>query len=174
MGYSGQGVVVGGQDTGYDWDHPALVGAYRGWDGSTVSHDYHWHDAIHGNDPHTSPGNPCGYDLPEPCDDRGHGTHTMGTVLGDDGGRNQIGVAPGAQWIGCRNMDRGYGQPATYLECFEFFLAPYPVGGRLHRAIPDLAPDVTNNSWTLPGFWRVAIGRVRCRRRWRPSARRAL
>ncbi|MGD1992194.1 MAG: S8 family serine peptidase, partial [Anaerolineae bacterium] len=90
-------------------------------------------------------------DSPEPCDDHGHGTHTMGTMVGDDGGDNQIGVAPGAEWIGCRNMDRGYGTPASYIECFEFFLAPYPIGGDpLTDGRPDLAPDVVNNSWGCP------------------------
>ena len=42
---------------------------------------------------------------------------------------NQIGMAPGAKWIGCRNMDQGNGTPARYLECMEWFLAPYPIGG---------------------------------------------
>ena len=46
-GFTGQGVVIGGQDTGYQWDHPALQGKYRGWNGSAASHDYNWHDAIH-------------------------------------------------------------------------------------------------------------------------------
>jgi subtilisin family serine protease len=144
MGYTGQGLVVGGQDTGYDWLHPALKEQYRGWDGSGASHDYNWHDAIH------SGGGVCGANSPEPCDDWGHGTHTMGTAVGDDGGSNQIGVAPGATWIGCRNMDRGLGSPTTYLECFEFFLAPYPVGADPGQGDPDLAPDVTNNSWSCP------------------------
>ncbi|MEE8390358.1 MAG: S8 family serine peptidase [Anaerolineae bacterium] len=144
LGYTGQGIVVGAQDTGYDWDHPALINQYRGWNGSTADHDYNWHDAVH------SGGGVCGADSTEPCDDHGHGTHTMGTVLGDDGGSNQIGVAPGARWIGCRNMNQGYGTPATYLECFEFFLAPYPVGGTPAQGDPDKAPDVTNNSWSCP------------------------
>ena len=48
----------------------------------------------------------------------------MGTTAGDDGAGNQIGVAPGAKWIGCRNMDQGNGTPATYIECFQFFIAP--------------------------------------------------
>lgn len=30
MGFTGQEVVVGGQDTGYQWDHPALQSHYRG------------------------------------------------------------------------------------------------------------------------------------------------
>jgi serine protease AprX len=148
LGYTGQSIVVAGQDTGYDWDHPALIDQYRGYSGVTATHDYNWHDAIHTN----SHGyNPCGADSPEPCDDHGHGTHTMGTIVGDDGGGNQIGVAPGARWIGCRNMDNGYGTPATYAECFEFFLAPYPVGGDpFADGVPGLAPHVINNSWTCP------------------------
>src|SRR5205814_7941350 len=51
--------------------------------------------------------NPCGYGISAPCDDNGHGTHTTGITTGDDGLGNQIGVAPGASWIGCRNMDQG-------------------------------------------------------------------
>jgi subtilisin family serine protease len=144
LGYTGQGIVVGGQDTGYQWDHPALKGKYRGWNGSAADHDYNWHDSIH------SGGGVCGPDSPVPCDDDQHGTHTMGTVLGDDGVGNQIGMAPGAKWIGCRNMNVGVGTPATYLECFEFFLAPYPVGGTPAQGDPAKAPDVTNNSWGCP------------------------
>ena len=82
----------------------------------------------------------------------------MGTALGDDGASNQIGMAPGAQWIGCRNMDEGVGTPATYLECFEWFLAPYPVGGTPDQGNPDLAPDVTNNSWGCPPAEGCAVG----------------
>ncbi len=141
-GYTGQGVVVAGQDTGYQWDHPALKGKYRGWDGSTASHDYNWHDAIH------SGGGTCGANSLFPCDDHGHGTHTMGTMVGDDGLTNQIGMAPGAKWIGCRNMDQGNGTPATYSECYQFFLAPTTVAGT--NPDPSKAPDVINNSWGCP------------------------
>ncbi len=143
LGFTGQGIVAGGQDTGYQWDHPALKPAYRGWNGSTASHDYNWHDSIH-----SSTGS-CGQNATAPCDDFGHGTHTMGTVAGLSG-TNQIGMAPGAKWIGCRNMDNGNGTPATYLECFQFFLAPYPVGGSPSQGDPAKAPNVTNNSWGCP------------------------
>jgi subtilisin family serine protease len=150
LGHTGQGVVVGGQDTGYQWDHPALQGQYRGWGGTSVDHDYNWHDAIHEDNPNTPAGNPCGFDSPVPCDDHGHGTHTMGTIVGDDGEDNQIGMAPGARWIACRNMEEGWGTPATYLECFEYFLAPYPVGATYADGNPDLAPHIVNNSWHCP------------------------
>lgn len=142
QGIDGQGVVVGGQDTGYDWDHPALIQQYRGWDGGAADHDYNWHDAIH------TANSDCPADGPQPCDDNGHGTHTMGTVVGDDGGSNRIGVAPGARWIGCRNMNEGAGTPASYTECFQWFMAPTEIGGA--NPDPSRAPHVINNSWGCP------------------------
>jgi subtilisin family serine protease len=133
----GAGVVVASADTGVDWTHPAIKGKYRGWDGTTASHDYNWHDAI--------------ADLAAPLDDHNHGTHTVGTMVGDDGGTNQIGVAPQARWIGCRNMNAGNGTPATYLDCMQFFLAPYPHGGDPEvDGNPALAPHIVNNSWGCP------------------------
>lgn len=143
-GFFGQGIVVGGADTGIRWTHDALKPHYRGWDGSTANHDYNWHDSIH------TGGGVCGPNSPAPCDDSGHGTHTIGTAIGDDNGTNQIGMAPQATFIGCRNMNVGNGTPASYTECFEFFLAPYPVGGTPAQGDPDKAPDITTNSWTCP------------------------
>jgi serine protease AprX len=145
LGFTGQGIVVAGADTGIRWTHNALKPHYRGWDGTNADHDYNWHDSIH-----DSVGNPCGNDSPQPCDDLGHGTHTIGTVIGDDDGTNQIGMAPGAKWIGCRNMDQNNGTPARYIECMEFFLAPYPVGGTPNDGDPLKAPDITTNSWVCP------------------------
>ena len=137
LGVLGEGIVVAGQDTGYDWDHPALKGRYRGWDGREADHDYNWHDAWDGTR--------------VPFDDGSHGTHTLGTVLGDDGRENRIGVAPRAQWIGCRNMRRGLGNPGSYAECMEFFLAPYPLDGDPFRdGEVGRAPHVINNSWGCP------------------------
>jgi subtilisin family serine protease len=144
-GFNGQGVVIGGEDTGYQWDHPALKPHYRGWNGTTADHNYNWHDSIH-----NSTGNPCGNDSPAPCDDFGHGTHTAGTFAGDDGATHQIGVAPGAKWVGCRNMDDGNGTPARYIECMQWMLAPTDLNDE--NPNPDLAPDVVSNSWTCtPG-----------------------
>ncbi len=141
-GYTGQGAVVAGQDTGYQWDHPALKSKYRGWNGTTADHDYNWHDAIHAT------GSSCGADSAVPCDDDQHGTHTMGTMVGDDGAGNQIGMAPGAKWIGCRNMNAGVGTPTTYSECYQWFIAPTKINGS--GADSSKAPDVINNSWGCP------------------------
>src|SRR4030095_1315774 len=143
LGFTGQDIVVAGADTGIRWTHNALKPHYRGWDGLNADHDYNWHDSIH-----DSVGNVCGNDSPEPCDDSGHGTHTVGTMVGDDGAGNQIGMAPGAKWIGCRNMDGGVGTPARYIECMEWFLAPPRIGGG--DPDPTKAPDITNNSWHCP------------------------
>ncbi len=143
LGFTGQNIVIASADTGQRWTHNALKPHYRGWDGTTADHDYNWHDSIH-----DSTGNPCGNDSPFPCDDFFHGSHTTGTAIGDDGMGNQIGMAPGAKWIGCRNMDVGNGTPARYIECMEFFLAPYPVGGG--QGDPTKAPDITINSWSCP------------------------
>ncbi|MEL6357879.1 MAG: S8 family serine peptidase, partial [Bacteroidota bacterium] len=149
MGYLGEGVVVGGQDTGYDFRHPTLISKYRGTIPGDTIHDYNWHDAIRVLNPlHGGGTNPCGLDVTEPCDDNNHGTHTMGTMVGDDGNGNQIGIAPEAKWIACRNMERGYGSPASYIECFEWFLAPTKVDGT--EPDPSKAPHVIANSWSCP------------------------
>lgn len=153
MGYRGDGVVIAGADTGFDWQNPTLINKYRGLSNDTVIHDYHWHDAIHelsplNEDPiNEESNNPCGLSTIVPCDDDGHGTHTMGTMVGSDS-MNAIGVAPNAKWIACRNMERGWGSPSSYIECFEFFLAPTDLNGE--NADPTLAPHVINNSWRCP------------------------
>jgi len=144
LGFTGQNIVVASADTGVRWTHNALKPHYRGWDGVTGDHDFNWHDSIH------SGGGACGPDSPQPCDDFFHGSHTTGTAIGDDGGANQIGMAPGAKWIACRNMSVGVGTPARYIECMDFFLAPYPVGGDPSQGDPTKAPDITINSWGCP------------------------
>lgn len=136
LGYTGQDVVIGGADTGYEWDHPALINQYRGWDGVQADHNYNWFDAT-------------AEASLTPVDPYGHGTHTMGIMVGDDGLGNQIGMAPGARWMGCRNMDSsGKGTPETYIACYQWFVAPTDLQG----VNPDSskAPDVINNSWGCP------------------------
>jgi serine protease AprX len=153
LGFRGETIVIAGADTGIRWTHNALKPHYRGWDGTNANHNFNWHDSIH-----DSVGNPCGNDSPEPCDDFFHGSHTIGTAIGDDGGTNQIGMAPGAKWIGCRNMDQGDGTPARYIECMEFFLAPYPLNCTPNEGDPTKAPDITTNSWGCPASEGCVVG----------------
>src|SRR5438309_6774202 len=142
LGFTGEGIVVASADTGVRWTHNALKPHYRGWDGVNANHNFNWHDSIH------SGGGVCGPNSPFPCDDFFHGSHTTGTAIGDDNAGNQIGMAPGAKWIACRNMDVGNGTPARYIECMQWFLAPYPIGGG--QGDPTKAPDITINSWSCP------------------------
>jgi hypothetical protein len=130
FGATGQGIVVGQSDSGVDGDHPALHDSYRGLE---TGNDYNWYDPWDGTQ--------------SPNDEGGHGTHTLGTILGKGG----IGVAPGAQWIGCVNLDRNLGNPALYLDCLQFMLAPFPQNGNpFTDGDPTKAAYVLNNSWGCP------------------------
>ena len=130
LGVTGEGVVVGQSDSGADATHPVIAGNYRGRDTGPT---YNWYDPWTGS--------------AEPTDGNGHGTHTIGTAVG---GQN-IGVAPGATWFACTNLARNLGNPANYLDCMQFMLAPHPADGDpLHDGRPDLAADVSTNSWGCP------------------------
>jgi subtilase family protein len=130
LGVTGKGIVVGQSDTGADGTHPALKDGYRGLG---QGDDYNWYD------PWTN--------SKSPNDQEGHGTHTLGIILG----RNGIGVAPGAQWIGCVNLERNLGDPPLYLDCMQFMLAPFPRGGDPFKdGDPTRAAYVLNNSWGCP------------------------
>ncbi|TCM40949.1 subtilisin family serine protease [Kribbella sp. VKM Ac-2568] len=134
-GDRGAGIVIANIDTGVQYDHPALVNQYRGNNGDgTFDHNYNWFDAA----------GTCGS---APCDTNGHGTHTMGTMAGDDGASNQIGVAPAVKWIaanGCCPSD------AALINSGQWMLEPTDLAGQN----PDASkrPNIINNSWgtTLP------------------------
>ncbi len=123
---SGAGIVIGTSDSGVDGAHPALRSGFRAGDDSWYDP---WNNTI------------------VPTDHNGHGTHTIGTALG----RNGIGVAPAAQWIGCVNLDRNLGSPSRYLDCLQFMLAPFPHGGDPRwDGRPERAAHVLTNSWGCP------------------------
>lgn len=147
LGYRGQGAVVGGNDTGFDWTHPAITTRYRGYNNGGVDHNYNWHDAIHEVSPLSNPNqnNPCGLSLTAPCDDHSHGTHTVGTMVGVKEDNEVIGMAPDAKWIGTRNMERGNGSLQSYLEALDWFLAPTDTNDL--NPDPAKSPHVINNSW---------------------------
>jgi subtilisin family serine protease len=126
----GKGIVVANIDTGVQYDHPALVKQYRGTKKKgKYNHNYNWYD-----------GSQTGHTVP--FDSGSHGTHTMGTMVGDDGGANQIGVAPKAKWIaayGCCPSE------AALVRSGQWMLAPTKINGSDPK--PKKRPDIVNNSW---------------------------
>lgn len=131
QGTSGEGIIVALIDTGVEWDHPALQEHYRGFNGGEVNHNYSWFDAT-GESPEL------------PADSNGHGTHVAGIMVGDDGGVNQVGVAPGAQWIAANGCGSGC-KDANLLKSGQWTLAPTNLAGENPNAA--LRPHVINNSW---------------------------
>jgi len=124
MGYTGQGIVVANMDSGVDVNHPELSTRWRGGANS-------WFD-------------PYGQHPTTPTDLNGHGTWTMGTMVGGDAGGTTVGVAPDAQWIAVKIFNDSGGSTATAIhQGFQWLLDP--------DGNPDTddAPDVVNNSWTL-------------------------
>ncbi len=130
LGITGRGVVVANMDTGVDWTHPALSATYRGKNGQ---HDYNWFD-VTGTYP-TAPG-----------DGHGHGTFTMGLMVGRATETVQVGVAPGATWIAVKVFaDNGTTTDAQLHQGFQWILAPTDLHG--NNPDPARAPDIVSNSW---------------------------
>lgn len=73
----------------------------------------------------------------------------MGTMVGDDGAGNQIGVAPNTKWIAAKGCEGGTCTDSALLASGEWMLAPTDVTGANPRA--DLRPHVVNNSWSMGG-----------------------
>ncbi len=142
-GLTGKGTLVASIDTGVDGLHPALKDRYRGLRTGVAAS---WRDPFGG----TFPDDPVG-----------HGTHTIGTVLGrqtDD----TVGIAPDAEWIAAGVVDRGLTFSQTIQDLLDAFqwLAD-PDGDPTTRS--DI-PDVVINSWGVPQgilpvcdetFWQV-------------------
>jgi len=135
MGLTGDGRIVCNFDTGVHGEHPALIASWRGANGATSVESWF--------DPYT--------ETDFPVDSRGHGTHTMGTMVGLDGA-DTVGVAFGAQWIAAGVVDRGGGIDRTVADILAAFeWAADPDGD---PSTSDDLPDVINNSWGIPaGFY---------------------
>lgn len=125
LGYTGGGVVVANMDTGVDQSHPDLAGKWRGGTNS-------WYDP-HGE--HATP-----------YDRDGHGTQTMGIIVGGASGGTTIGIAPDASWVAVKLYnDAGQATFSDIHLAFQWLLDP---DGDLNTVD---APDVVNASWGLVG-----------------------
>ena len=130
QGYTGQGVVVANMDSGVDGTHPDLSTRWRGGGNS-------WFDP-YGQHPLT------------PTDLNGHGTWTMGVMVGGEAGGTTVGVAPDAKWIAVKIFNDAGSSTATAIhQGFQWLLNP---DGDPNTAD---APNVVNNSWTYssPGCY---------------------
>ena len=123
LGHAGAGLVVANMDTGVDMVHQDLASRFRGGSNS-------WFDP---NGQHATP-----------YDKTGHGTQSMGLILGGSAGGTSIGVAPDAQWIAVKIFDdSGSASLSAIHQGFQWLLDP---DGNLST---DDAADVVNNSWSL-------------------------
>jgi bacillopeptidase F len=123
LGYRGAGAVVASMDTGVDIGHADLGSKWRG--GSDG-----WFDPYGATS--------------APYDAIGHGTQTMGIMVGGAAGGTAIGVAPDAKWIAAKIYDDGGNTTVSVIHrAFQWLLSPSGVPGA-----PD-APDVVDASWGL-------------------------
>jgi len=125
FGVKGDNIKVANIDTGVQWNHPALQDSFACAAGNDANC---WAD----------PSNICGGTA---CDNNGHGTHTMGTmVANDDANLPYIaGMAPNASWIACKGCESSSCSEFALTTCATWIVAP--------NGNPDLRPDVVNNSW---------------------------
>jgi subtilisin family serine protease len=123
-GDDGSGVVVATLDSGADVTHPDLESRWRGGTDS-------WYD-------------PYGQHPDAPVDLDGHGTATLGAIVGGDASGTSVGVAPGARWIAARVFDdRGAATTTAVHLAFQWLLDPD------HDPSTADAPQVVNGSWSI-------------------------
>ena len=133
LGFTGTGVLVATLDTGVDGTHPALASRWRGVADARYADnpEWAWFDPVTNTTFPTSFGS--------------HGTHTMGTVCGGAPG-DQVGVAPGAQWIHAAVIDRVSIEQtvADAILSFQWLIDPDENPGTNWDV-----PQVCSNSWRL-------------------------
>jgi len=126
LGYKGSGIKVSNIDTGVQYNHPALDQSFAC---TSPTDSACWYD----------PGGYCGGS--GACDTNGHGTHTMGTMVGDDDSTLTyiVGMAPDATWIACRGCGTSSCSDSDLTACANWILQP---GGSTANR-----PNIVNNSW---------------------------
>lgn len=130
MGYTGKGRLVCGFDTGVEWTHPALFHNWKG--GLQGGNSSAWFDP---------------YGSSFPVDANGHGTHTMGIMVGMTPSET-LGVAYDARWIAAGVIDRGKSFDQTIADILQAFQWAIDPDGNPQTT--DDVPDVINNSWGIP------------------------
>ncbi len=143
-GLTGRGRLVCSFDTGVEQSHPALS---TKWRGNHCPLSAAWFSKVQPN--------------VLPYDNKGHGTHTMGIMVGSTTA-DTFGVAPDAEWITAGVIDQGRSLSLTIsdiIEAFQWALNPDGDEGTT-----DDVPDVILNSWGIPAgvfspcdqtFWAV-------------------
>lgn len=120
-GTNGTGITVANIDTGVRFTHEILRDNYKD-DGHS------WYDPYN--------------ETEIPADYNGHGTHTMGTIVG----RNGYGVAPEAKWIACKGLyDDNFGSGINILACGQWMICPTTFDGE--NADCSKTPNIVSNSW---------------------------
>ena len=146
---SNNDVVVAIIDSGVDGSHPAIKNNYRGNDKNLKR--YSWYNVVTEKTG----------DKEEPYDDRGHGTHVCGTILGQRE-NSLLGVCPSAKWMAVKVFDsNGETDNAKLLKAGEWIMAPKDENGKLHT---EMAPKVVNNSWggnSTDGFYQDMVKKWR-------------
>ena len=130
QGIKGKGRLVCSFDTGVQGDHPALASRWRGNHADLAAC---WFSKVSPNQ--------------GPIDNAGHGTHTMGIMVGATEA-DSFGVAPEAEWITAGVIDQGRPLNTTLMDIIEAFQWALDPDG--NPATTDDVPDVISNSWGVP------------------------
>ncbi len=141
LGVTGENAIVAGIDTGVMGSHEAFADR---WQGNFEPDSEGWLDVLGSSS--------------IPSDSHGHGTHTMGTMVGSL--ESGIGVAPGARWIATNPINQGAGGEFDndIIAALEWVCDPDGNPG----TVDDMA-DVAQNSWGVhEGF----SGYYDCDSRW--------
>jgi|Deesub1362B_J571_1020462.scaffolds.fasta_scaffold01452_4 subtilisin family serine protease len=130
-GFRGEGVIIGGMDTGVDTSHPAFDGVqFKGAD-------------------FTGEGNPF-------YDGHGHGTHTTGTAIGGTGnfGLNDIGVAPNVPLFVMAKIFDSNGYAGNISSAFQYIASLKADSGVDIRAVNNSWGSCNTTS---TGYWSAVM-----------------